>query len=219
MSNNQQKGQHDRPTKRGRRDEGQTTASRTDGGNGVTCIVAVEHEGEVWVGGDSCFIDDSRDAGLTTSPKVFRKGTERGWMVLGYSGGFRAQQVIQYGLVMPDHPSHMRAEEWLCRDFANAVRAACRVGGVMQSKEGIDTLDGVACIVGYLGAAYVMEPDFGFVRRSVGYEAIGCGAKYAMGNLFVSQEDPPEARVRRALEAAEANNAGVRGPFTIMCTR
>jgi ATP-dependent protease HslVU (ClpYQ) peptidase subunit len=182
----------------------------------VTCIVAVEHEGEVWMGGDSFAGDDSRDFFLSSSPKVFvREG-----VICGCSGGFRETQVLQYCMDIPGCADSQSVESWLCKDFVNAFRSALRDAGAMSTKDGAeDLLDGFAALVGYRGEVYTVEPNFGVVRSTRGYETLGCGAKYALGNLFSSQTESPEIRVRRALEAAEAHNAGVKGPFTIVCTR
>lgn len=181
----------------------------------MTCIVAIEHEGAVWVGGDSCAISDDRDFCTVESPKVWARGR----MVFGCSGGFREAQVLQYGLAIPEHHAGMNTEEYLCTLFVDAVRHACRSAGIMTVKEGAEQLSDIATIIGYDGHIYVLEPNFGLVHSTRGYEAIGCGAKYARGALWGTRGLAPTLRIQQALEAAEEHNAGVMGPFTILGAR
>jgi ATP-dependent protease HslVU (ClpYQ) peptidase subunit len=179
----------------------------------VTCVVAVEHEGSVWIGADSIAFDDTYDAVTLATPKVFiREG-----IIFGHSGGVRALQALKHGLKIPKRGTRGDDEQWICTVFAEAVRAAVRKFGATISKDGIDQVDG-HMLVGYRGAAYAFEPGLAAIRSTRGFEAIGCGAKYALGNLHGARSIafPPDVRISYALEAAEALNAGVRGPFTIL---
>lgn len=183
----------------------------------MTCIVGIEHEGAVWVGGDACAIADDRDFCLSSSPKVFIKGR----MIFGFSGGFREHHVLQYRLQIPEHPTGMACEEYLCTLFVDAVRDSCRSAGIMIVREGVEQLNDAAVIIGYMGKLRVLESTFGLVHNIRGYEAIGCGSKYARGALCVTRSGglAPTVRIQQALEAAEEHNAGVMGPFTILGVR
>lgn len=165
------------------------------------------------MGGDASALDESDDFCLLASPKVFAVGP----MLMGSSGGISALRALQYRLKIPEHPPGMPDEAWLCTDFADAVRATMRSAGLLVSKDlGEQIAGGVAILCGYRGRVYAIEPDFGVFRSTREYATIGCGYKYALGSLHGSKGEPPQVRIRWALEAAEAFNAGVKAPFTIL---
>jgi hypothetical protein len=183
----------------------------------MTCIIALEHEGHVWMGGDSSAIDDSRDVFLIASPKVFTVKNAVDTMVMGCSGGFRAMQALKYSLVVPERLSTETDEQWACTKLVDAIRSTILSSGKMANREGTEQIsDGFAIVFGYLGKAYIVEPDFGVVRSTRGFEAIGCGAKYALGSLRETGDLDPYNRILHALAAAEYFNASVRAPFTVI---
>ena len=53
------------------------------------------------------------------------------------------------------------------------------------------------------------------------YDAVGSGEAVAVGSLFTSAGSKlsAEARVVKALEAAEHHTCGVKGPFTVLSTK
>ena len=62
----------------------------------MTCIVAIKHDNEIWMGGDSAaFRDDERTN--RADEKVFKNGD----FLLGYSGSFRVGQLIRYAFNPP----------------------------------------------------------------------------------------------------------------------
>lgn len=61
--------------------------------------------------------------------------------------------------------------------------------------------------------------NFQIARGVDGILAIGSGASVALGAMAALPLDSgPEVRIRRALEIAERHNAGVRGPFHVLCS-
>ena len=73
-------------------------------------------------------------------------------------------------------------------------------------------------LVAFRGRLFVVQCDFQVCERSERYDAIGCGADYALGSLFETdgRKMNPRSRLKRALQCAEKFSAGVRGPFTIL---
>jgi hypothetical protein len=165
------------------------------------------------MGGDSIAIDDSEDSFLLSSPKVFALGP----VLIGSTGDIRACQILQHRLIIPKCQARTNDEEWICTSFIDAVRDAFRSGGAMTSKDGAEV--GHKFLLGYRGKVYQVENAFSAFRSTRGFDAVGCGAKYAVGALVAAStriKQSARQRVEMALEAAEACNAGVARPFTIV---
>ena len=168
------------------------------------------------MGADSIALDDSQDFCLVASPKVFRSQG----LLFGCTGEFRYLQALAYDMVIPARNAHPKDDErWICSKLVNAIRQSFRRTGAMELKDGRE--QAVNFVVGYRGRVYQIESTFSVLRSTRGYDAVGCGSKYALGALYANYlfGYPPEERIRLALEAAEVLNAGVRGPFTILRER
>jgi ATP-dependent protease HslVU (ClpYQ) peptidase subunit len=204
-----------------RRDAGKTrlggSVETREGGTGeekMTCIVGVEGGKSVWIGGDSAQTDTYCDQVVGAEPKVFVKGK----LIFGCTGSLRMKQVLRSCLEVPNHPRSMSDEAWLCGPLVDSIREMYRRSGFMRTKDGSEEADGTA-LVGYLGRLYVMQADFALIRSNRGWETAGSGGKYAAGAmvaLSILQHDRVDSRIRVALRAAEACNASVCGPFTIL---
>lgn len=193
----------------------------------MTCIVGIEHDGNVWIGGDALAMD-SNDGDVTTlaHPKIFMlPGGLPGGFVVGHTGGIRGQQALRYGIdwnavlgapmwserVIPDD----RVMHFLCTAFVSAVIKAYRDFGVAVTRDGQEK--GEPFLLGFQGKLYEVEDEFAVIRHVRPYAVVGCGRKYALGALAVLDDQVPvEKRIRMALQAAATHNAGVAGPFTIV---
>lgn len=173
----------------------------------MTCIVGIEHDGNVTIGGDSAAVEGMR---ITTrlDPKVFRVGP----YLIGFTDSFRLGQLLRFALDVPEQSSTVSDFEHLCTVFVDAVRGCLRDGGVAREEHGEET--GGLFLVGYRGALYCVENDYHVGRAAIGYESIGCGSEFALGSLATSTGSP-RRRVLRALEAAALHSSGVCPPYTI----
>lgn len=174
----------------------------------MTCIVGLEHGGEVWLGADSICLGDL-DATSEAHPKVFRNGP----MIFGATGSFRVSQLLEHALAIPKHGAGAD-RAYLCTSFVDAVRSLFIDKGATEIKDGQVHLDG-RFLFGYRGRLYAFESNFQIIRSASGYEAAGCGAPIARGSMF-STSGHPRVRLRTALAAAAAWNAGVRGPYHVI---
>jgi len=162
----------------------------------VTCIVGLEHDGTVIIGGDAAAVEDTRITRYT-EPKVFTVGE----YLIGYCDSFRMGQLLQYRLKVPkqmvdDDMSHM------CTVFVDACRKLFHQGGFAKSSDNEDS--GGVFLVGYRGALYCIDEDY-HVGRSM----------LALGSLASTQGDPA-ARVEMALRAAALHSTSVCEPFTVL---
>jgi ATP-dependent protease HslVU (ClpYQ) peptidase subunit len=178
----------------------------------MTCIVAIEHNGKVYMGGDSAAVSN-RDIRVIDSKKVFKVGP----FLIGYTDSFRMGQLLQYNLVVDDQ-EYVQVEddeEYLIKVFIPAVRKCLKNGGYAEINNNVES--GGQFLVGYKGKIYVVESDFLLLRFKEEYNAIGCGDKYALGSLATTDflDYDPERRLDMALETASKFSSGVVAPFYI----
>lgn len=179
----------------------------------MTCIVGLEHDGKVYLGGDSIAIEDY-SAFLVSDSKVFTIGDQ---MIMGFCSSYRIGQLLHYGLKLPPHEKGKSDMEYLVIDFVDAMRNLCRDKGVLKKENELEEVDG-KFLVGYKGSLYWIDEDFQVGRGRENYVAVGAGQDIALGSLFSTEKliaDPRE-RINIALSASAKWSAAVRPPFTIV---
>lgn len=178
----------------------------------MTCIVAIEHNGEIYIGGDSAGVA-GYDLTIRADKKVFKNGE----MVMGFTSSFRMGQLLQFSLTLPYHKPDMDDYRYMCTAFVDAVRTCLKEGGFARIESGEDK--GGTFIVGYRGKIYTIESDFQVGMPIANFASVGCGEDIAHGSLYSTRDEPdPRKRVLEALAAAETYSAGVRAPFNVITT-
>lgn len=179
----------------------------------MTCIVGIEHKGRVYLGADSCASDGYREL-VAAGPKVFNNGE----FVIGYTDSFRFGQLLQYAFKPPKQDGSKSDHEYLVTDFINALRSCLSGAGYASKQHEVER--GGSCLVGYRGCLYTIESDYQVRRDQGGVGAIGIGALAALGALDVLRDRAvnPFKALGRALHAAEAVTAMVRGPYWFVRT-
>ena len=104
----------------------------------------------------------------------------------------------------------------MVKKFIPALKVCLSEGGWQAEKDGRE--EGGQFIVGILGDLFFIEGDYQVGKPACPYHAVGSGANVALGALYASAKSKqnPTQRILVALQAAEAFNAGVRGPFKIV---
>lgn len=176
----------------------------------MTCIAALVHDGRVYMGADSAGVS-GWDLTVRADQKVFRNGP----FLMGFTTSFRMGQLLRYHFVPPPHPEGVTVDRYMVTTFIDAVRDCLKAGGYARKKE--DAEEGGTFLVGYRGRLFEVESDYQVGESVLSFNAVGCGAGYALGAFYatVLLVNDPEARVRLALEAAESFSAGVRRPFVV----
>jgi hypothetical protein len=174
----------------------------------MTCIVGLEHDGKVYLAGDSAGV-----AGLSIHTRQDEKVFTNGDMVMGFTSSFRMGQLLRYEFEPPDHSPKKNDMAYLVGPFVDKVRECFKTNGFMHTTERGEEYGGTF-LLGYRGGLYVVDEDFQIGRTHDGYGAVGCGWDIALGSLYTSRPDPdPVRRLNLALEAASHFSAGVRAPF------
>lgn len=176
----------------------------------MTCIVGLEHDGRVTIGGDSAAVEGD-DLTAADTAKVFHLGP----YLIGYCESFRAGQLVRYRLRVPE-PKTDDPVEHLATVFVDELRKTLHKGGVAKATADEEQMPG-ALMVGYAGQLFTIEGDYAVIRSGYGYAALGCGAPYALGSLSSSPRNAdPNRRISDALCAAENHCTAVVSPFTIL---
>lgn len=180
----------------------------------MTCIVGIEHETGVYIGGDSAGV-----AGWTVVVRADSKVFRVGEFLIGIAGCFRMGNLLRYAFDPPALPvDDADLERYMVAEFVPAVRAVLENGGQRKKEAEVESMAEGSFLVGVRGRLFQIGDDFQVGRNAAGYDAIGSGSLIALGALYCTGRGfslaPPD-RIGLALRAAEAHNIGVRAPFVI----
>lgn len=205
----------------------------------MTCIVGIEYDGGVLIAGDSAGMDSSYNITIRADEKVFsRKGPPQyDTMVFGYTSSFRMGQLLRYDLTIPklNYGSgyDTDVDRYMATKFMNLVRSCFERGGYLEKNN--EKESGGSFLVGIskpINALYKVESDFQIGRSREHFNAVGCGAAYALGALRAIDQlkvldqysdltitiDEAMDYALIALRIAEKSSGGVRGPFLAVTT-
>lgn len=189
----------------------------------MTCVVSVLFGDEVYMGSDSAGITGNWDLRIREDKKVFQIKD----MIIGFTTSFRMGQLLQYSLNVPDYPYEGNTEDEINKymhcHFLEAVRELFKSKG--YSKIENNSEEGGEFLIGYRNKLWIIHSDYQIARSYLKYQAIGCGAPYALGTLHMIRDGwdnenawlcTPGDIIHRALYTAEQFCAGVRGPYYIL---
>ena len=174
----------------------------------MTCIAGVAANGKVCIGGDSAGI-----AGWSLQTRADEKVFRNGPFVMGFCGSFRMGQLLRFKFKPPDHDPRLADYKFMVTEFIDQARQCLKDGGFASKDKEQET--GGTFLVGYKQGLYLIDSDYQVGRPALDFAAVGAGDQVALGALHVLDRLPPRERVEKALAAAEAHNAAVRGPFVI----
>jgi ATP-dependent protease HslVU (ClpYQ) peptidase subunit len=177
----------------------------------MTVIVAVEHEGDVYLGADSVAAS-GWDKTARRDPKAFLLGDA----VIGFTSSYRMGQIIRFHMDGPQAEDGEDEFEALGRRWIPKLREALAKHGYTKIENTRE--EGGQFIVGWRGRVFSVESDFQIREHADGFGAVGCGSPYALGALHAAGIDDPEQRILVALEAAARFSNGVGAPFVVIET-
>ena len=177
----------------------------------MTCIVGLQEDGCVWIGGDSA-ASRWTDIMIDKHSKVYKKNN----MVFGGCGSGRMANLLQYRLSIPEQLPSQSEIEYLNTAFIDAVRACWKQYEVAHVENGITR--GSEFLIGYKGKLYGIYSNYDIIESIENYMACGCGGDYALGAMCATGKTglKPIERVKIALKAAALHSSGVAPPFTIV---
>ena len=175
----------------------------------MTCIIGLEHEGKVYVGGDSA---TGNGWGLRTAamPKVFRLGE----LLVGFTDTWRFGQLIQYSLTLPQRDGEDSDERYLIATVIPALHTTLKDHGYVTTEDSRES--GGSAIVGYRGRVYELSPNFGLTTFADKFAAVGVGWMFAEGAMLALEQLPPKERILKALDIVGRCADGVLPPYGVM---
>ena len=180
----------------------------------MTCIVGIEHKGNIWMGADSISVS-GWDTSINSIPKLFKIDNR---FLIGVSGLTRTGQIIQYSLKVDQQESKISDYEFIINKFVPSLRKILKQNNNAKTLSNETESDsGGNLLVGFNGKLYKIGVAFGVVRCSNGYVAIGAGADYAKGSLYATKNKntKPKTKILNALKAANYHSTYVQEPFII----
>jgi len=175
----------------------------------MSCVVAIADNKTVWMGGDRFNVNDGA-AGEKMEPKIAKVGP----YLIGAVGGGRYGQVIRHCFTPPPRRRGTDLLRYLASDFVGALQDELHAQGLIPGHR----IDQRMCaLIGTEGRLFTLHPDMHVVEQLRGYDAIGSGARQALGALYPDEASTlaPRGRIVHALHAAAALTASVRPPFDI----
>ena len=176
----------------------------------MTCIVAIKNSNRVIIGADSCGSEENIGV-VRIPPKVFVKGNYG----FGFSHSFRLGQIIEHVFEPPPVSPKVTDNELIAhmvKNFIPQLKATLEDHGYPYHE---DEKEGWALIIGIHGRILTIESDWQIGLDDLDFIAIGSGAEYALGALYVSDKEPLETATA-ALMAANKFCPSVMTPFNFI---
>lgn len=151
----------------------------------MTCIVGLEYDGRVLIGGDIQGTGWNNKV-VHTQPKVFNK---KG-VIFGFTTSYRFGQLIEHGLpdpVVPEDPNEVY--RWLITNIVPAIKKSLKEGEFDK---------GGNCLIGVQGQLWELQDDFSVLRSVKGYNSVGSGYEYAVGSMFTQMNAIPPRTLEEA---------------------
>lgn len=180
----------------------------------MTCVVALEHSGVVYLGSDS-FLGDAFIRDQISRPKFFQKGDR---FVVAFAGGLRGAQIVEHGLKFRKMKKNEDEEAFLVTEVSKKIQAAFSKAGANIKDEGsVDTHD-ADFLIALNGKIFIIQDDYSVIRSRHGFASIGAGQDFALGALASLEKyvTDPRMKIELALKAAADLSPQVCGPFHIV---
>lgn len=178
----------------------------------MTCIVAIEQNGVVVMGGDRFGSN-----GYAGEPVPFSKVFTKDRLLIGYCGSFRMGQILQHALEVPLKTLTDDVDRWIAIDLVQAMRKAFKDNEWQLEDSGPAKSDPI--LVAIDGRCYEIQSDLSYLRTITGEYAIGSGCYFAQGSMRSTRGKSAKARVVEALETAAEYVISVGGPYDLLVSK
>jgi ATP-dependent protease HslVU (ClpYQ) peptidase subunit len=173
----------------------------------MTCIIGLEQNGKIFLGGDSASAAGNI-VRSTMTEKVFRKDP----FIIGYTSSFRMGQILHYCIDFPLNTVYN--EEYMVGKFIETLRAQFKNLGFSKIENNEEV--GGTFLVGIEGKIWQIDSDFQVNRSKDGLFSVGCGSEFALGALKANEYLLPRERVLSALSISAYFCPWVKPPFIVL---
>ena len=178
----------------------------------MTCIVGIEHQNKVYIGGDSAISDEYCVDSCYDNEKVFTIPP----YIFGICGSMRVTQIIHYAFnALGDENNDNADIAFLVTKFTSKLRKLLQSNGISLTSDNGDILPDTSFLLGFKNKLYTVDNDFQIVRNDCGYASVGTGSEVAIGALYATKDLnlDPYKRLQIALEASSTHTLHVRSKF------
>lgn len=131
----------------------------------MTCIVAMVDDSASYIACDSLGSGGGRKNSYRNK-KIFQRES----FLFGYTGSFRAGQLLQYSLWIPPRKVGQNLDDYLHVDLVNAVRSTYETHKFEDYSEFLIVAE---------GRIFTLQNDLSLLESQEGFEATGSGEDYA----------------------------------------
>lgn len=172
----------------------------------MTCIVAIAHEGTIYMGADRGH-STTGWISSSTRPKI----SQHGEYLFGYSSNAGIGQWIQQGMNFPYIEQDIDPYKHLITIFMPALRDFLQDNDIKRDGDQHEA----DLYLGFRGKVYEINTDHMYCTE---YDEIagGSGYQYAFGSLYTSIDKDPLMRVHLAIGAAITYSPSCQGPIDIL---
>lgn len=179
----------------------------------MTCVVGLVENGKIWIGADSIGTRGNESFNLSL-PKVFKSGS----FIFGCAGSPRQLQILQACFNPPKMTDQQDALNYLITDVMTHIQEIFSKHKALRQFDTLTQEHDSEFLIGFQGGLYGMYADFQLIQRAEGFDAVGCGAQYALGALHVlaPYDVKPKEKIFKALAAASHYDPFVGGQINIL---
>ena len=177
----------------------------------MTCIIGLEHDGYVYIGGDSAAV-----GGWTTQPIRHPKVFHNGDFILGYTTSFRMGELLQYQWKPPEYNDDITILEFMHTDVIESIRQTFKDFGYSRIENNKEK--GGSFLIGFKDSLFGVDSDFQIKQMLYEFTACGSGQDVALGAMYVLSQKHPDTMILKALKASAQFQGGVMPPFHIVST-
>lgn len=184
----------------------------------MTCIVGIEKDGKVYIGGDSASVDGGNlNVDIVTTPKIFIRDE----YIMGYTTSWRMGQILNFCGSLPTPPAESETvndlDKFMVTTFIPKVQKIFEQENFIPQHSDVKH-GGGSFLVGTRGRLYTVHGDWQCIHQSRGWDAVGCGGSFALGSLYATrscQHWEISIRINEALACAAYYSGGVKPPFIV----
>ena len=169
----------------------------------MSCVIGLVQDGDVYMGADGFATTEEGERRPIIADKIIRNKD----YLIGYTGSVRTGQILDpHNFEIPDQ----------IEDFAEALREHLYAKGCVAITEGGIQMQTCNFLIAYKERLYELLIDFQLNEIMGAFTAIGSGAPYAMGAMFVLEKVniEPLRKLEYALGAATDFHTSCGPPFS-----
>ena len=168
----------------------------------MSCVVGLIDNGKIFFGSDGYATTDDGERRPIICNKIFHNKN----YLIAFTGSVRTGQILE--------PVHFKPPEDI-NNFADELREHLTAKGCVAIAEGGISMLGANYLIAYKDRMYEILMDFQLNEVMGNYTAIGSGAPYAMGAMYVLNKAnmDPLKKIELSLHAAAFFHTAVGPPY------